>query len=194
MKTTRRSKSPLSFVLIRKGPHDNPFPRQRHELPSLVTFLWNTGCRPYEAYRLRTRHLDLQNSRCLIPSDEMPVHKTGKHGSDRIVYLNGEALEIVKRLATSDPEGMLFLNTKGQPWSINSINSRFARLARAKKVGKRFSPYAYRHGFGTRKIAERKLPDVTIAALMGHKDISMLANYYSHANEVIDDMISAANA
>ena len=42
--------------------------------------------------------------------------------------------------------------------------------------------YALRHGFGTRKLIQGH-DHLTIAALMGHTDGSMLAKIYSHLDQ-----------
>lgn len=160
----------------------------------IVNFYWFTGCRSYEAYRLRLRHLELtpNYNRAVIPCEEMPLHKT-ENGKPRIVYIPDEAIEIVRRLTANmtDPEEFVFKTRKGKPWKRNLLNNRFERLKDT--LGRRLSPYAYRHAFGTRKRAEGKIADLDLAYLMGHQDLSMLKDYYDHAEEMAEEMARKAN-
>ena len=48
------------------------------------------------------------------------------------------------------PEGLLFLTTRGTPWTRFSVRCRFQRLQ--VKLGKRFRHYDFRRAWITRKI------------------------------------------
>lgn len=89
----------------------------------LVTTAWETGARPQELLRVEGRHVDLDNARWVFPPAEAKV-KT----RPRIVYLSDEALPITKRLMVRSPEGPLFRNCAGDPWTPMAINCRFNRL------------------------------------------------------------------
>jgi hypothetical protein len=66
--------------------------------------------------------------------------------------MQGEALEIIQRLVVAHPEGKLFRNRRGLPWSKFAVCNRFYRLSQ--KTGKRMFCYAARHGFATRKLIQ----------------------------------------
>lgn len=140
-------------------------------------FVWSTGARPQEARAIEPRHVDLQNERIVFPKEE----SKGKRKS-RVIYLHGEALEIIKRLMAEGREGHLFLNNRGTPWTKYAVCNRFCRLS--KILGKRMFCYAARHGYGTRKLIQGH-DHLTVAALMGHTDGSMLAKIYSHLDKDI---------
>jgi integrase/recombinase XerC len=89
----------------------------------LLTFSWETGSRPQEAYRLEGRHLDLAHKRIIFPELESKGKK-----KKRIIYLNPTALEIVKRLAAINPTGKLFRNEDGKAWRRNNVACRFSRM------------------------------------------------------------------
>lgn len=141
----------------------------------LFLFVWITGCRPQEVRHVEGRHVDLVHERLVFPAEE----SKGKR-SKRIIYLHGEALEIIKRLMVERKEGKLFLNNRGTPWTKYAICNRFHRLS--KVIGKRMFCYAARHGFGTRKLVQGH-DHLTVATLMGHTDGSMLAKVYAHLDQ-----------
>jgi integrase len=89
----------------------------------LLTFAWETGCRPQEARHVEARHVNLDLARVEIPPAEAKGRKRW-----RIIRLNDKALSIVKRLLETRKEGALFLNTDGQPWKAQAIVCRFQRL------------------------------------------------------------------
>lgn len=149
-------------------PQSDPF----HDL---VVFIWQSGCRPQEARAIEPRHVELARERIVFPAEE----SKGKR-EKRIIYLQGAALEIITRLMANYTEGKLFRNKRGHAWTKYSVCNRFIRISR--KTGKRMFAYAARHGFGTRKLIQGH-DHLTIAAIMGHTDGSMLAKIYSHISD-----------
>lgn len=145
--------------------HDQQF----HDI---LTFCWETGCRPQEAMNLEARHLELKGHRAVYPPDEAKI-KT----RPRIIYLTDDSEEIVKRLAKRFPQGRLFRNAKGEPWHRNNINCRFQRMK--KHIGKKLCLYNLRHSFATR-LLEAGVDALTVAILLGHSDVSMLGKVYQH--------------
>lgn len=141
----------------------------------LLCFVWYSGCRPQEVRQIEPRHVDLERERIIFPVEE----SKGKR-SKRVIYLHGQALEIIKKLIAENRPGKLFLNTRGSEWTKYAICNRFHRIS--EKIGKRLFCYAARHGFGTRKLIQGH-DHLTVAALMGHTDGSMLAKVYSHIDQ-----------
>lgn len=88
----------------------------------LLVTTWETGCRPQESLRVEARHVDLPNSRWVFPETE------GKGDLLRIVYLTDPALAITKRLMLQFPQGKLFRNSEGRPWTTDAVNCGFVRL------------------------------------------------------------------
>lgn len=142
----------------------------------LLRFVWLTGCRPQEVRHIEPRHVDEVHQRIVFPAEE----SKGKRAK-RIIYLQAEAWEIIKRLMADESSGgKLFKNNRGTAWTKYAICNRFHRLS--KVMGKRLFCYAARHGFGTRKLVQGH-DHLTVAALMGHTDGSMLAKVYSHVDQ-----------
>ena len=116
-------------------------PLVRAPFRELATIVWETGCRPQEAVAVEKRHVDLEFGRWVFPADE------SKGKSSRVVYLNEKSLEITKRLCEAHPEGPLFRNEDGQPWTCYAINCTFVRLK--PKLGRKLCLYALRHSWAT---------------------------------------------
>jgi integrase len=91
-------------------------------LRDLLIVTWETGCRPQESLRVEARHTDLTNSRWVFPASE------SKGGLPRVVYLTEVSLEITRRLLLAHPEGKLFRNSRGKPWTTEAVNCGFVRL------------------------------------------------------------------
>jgi integrase len=153
----------------------------------LLVVSWETGCRPQETKAVEARHLQFDLHRWILP----PAEAKGKK-KPRIVYMTPKAEEIVKRLAERYPEGKLFRNVRGRPWTASCVKIAFERLE--KKIGKRYCQYNLRHSFGHRMLTERKLDSLVVAELMGHSSPTMLATTYSHLNANPEHLLRAVGA
>ena len=145
------------------------------EFRDLIITTWETGARPQETLRVAARHVDLKNARWVFPASES---KGGR--LPRVIYLSTEALEITKRLVLTYSTGPLFRNTRGNPWTADSVSCRFTTLQ--KKLGTRYSLYAIRHSWAT-KALQNGVDPITVAVLLGHHDPSMLAKHYQHLSQ-----------
>ena len=133
-----------------------------------------TGVRPQEIRRVEARHFDEGKGTWLFPVEE---NKTGeKTGRPRVVFLPPPVVELCRRLAKEDPEGPLFRNSRGRPWSADTIRLRFKRLRKrlAGKLPDDLCMYLYRHTYATDAL-ENGLNPITVAELLGHSDASMLS-------------------
>lgn len=142
------------------------------EFQDLVTAAWETGCRPQELLKIAARHIDRQNKRWILP----PIEAKGKN-RPRIIYLTDSAWEITERLALKYPEGVIFRNTRGRPWTAYAVNCRFTGLK--KKLDVKYCLYHFRHTFATRML-ESGLDALTVALFLGHANPAMLSVTYQH--------------
>lgn len=147
-----------------------------------LTFAFDTGARPQETRILEARHWDGEKF-TLSPEES-------KGGNDcRVIYCNDRSRVLVERLVKIIPEGPIFHNQDGKPWTPNAVRSRFLRTPKKKgqpKIGlavkmkmKGLCAYTMRHSFCTNALI-RGLDVVTVAALMGHKDATMVMRVYQH--------------
>jgi len=143
-------------------------------LYDLVRVMRETGCRPQEIRRVESRHFD-RAGRCWV----FPIHESKGKRSSRIVHLSAAAFEICQRLALKYPEGRLFRNSKGRPWTTSNLVSRFERLS--KRLGFRVTAYSLRHCWITNAIING-VDLATIATLAGHTSIKMVCMVYQHLN------------
>lgn len=181
----RLNKNPIAYI------EDKP-PRQRREVVytqeqwaavishvadeqfrSLLTFLWETGCRPQEVRILEARHVDIENGIAILP----PSKAKGKKQA-RVLFLNEAALGIVRPLCGLVATGPIFLNTRGNPWTKDAIKCRLNRIK--KKVGLPvLCAYGIRHSYATEGLKNGVDP-ISLSTLMGHSDVSMIARTYQH--------------
>ncbi len=144
----------------------------------IITFCWETGCRPQEAKRIEARHVDLRGQCVVFPKEEAK----GKR-RPRIIHLTDEAAFIVSRLVRKHPHGVLFRNEDGHAWTAQAMACRFTRLK--KHLGIKFACYDLRHGFANRLLTNRA-DSLTVAKIMGHADTRMLSKHYAHLDDEAD--------
>lgn len=138
----------------------------------IVQFLKLTGARPHESCIAEVRHFDRANHCLVFPVDE----SKGKE-VERVIQLGtGEAFEIVQRLALAAGEGPIF-RRKGKAWTNDALNREFDLVE--KVLGFKVFPYQLRHSWITDALI-KGIDPVTIAALSGHRDLSMIQRVYSH--------------
>jgi integrase len=137
--------------------------------------LRDTGARPGEVARVTAAECDLDAGVWVFQK-----HKTdAKTGRPRVVHLPPSVVETCRRLAAIRPEGPLFRNRAGKPWSDNSLAARFYRLRKKLGLGDEATAYALRHGFATQGLA-RGIPIATVAELLGHTSTAMVSRIYGH--------------
>jgi integrase len=142
------------------------------EFRDLVSFAWHAGARAAESSALEARHVDLSHNRIVFPIEEEKMER-----APRVIYLNDAAMTIVKRLVAKHPEGKLFRNTDGVPWTPNATNCRFQRLA--KTTGRKVCLTDFRHTWMNRLLLAG-VDGITVAVLAGHSDVSTLSRTYQH--------------
>lgn len=156
------------------------------DLRELFTFMRLTGMRPGEVRNLTVEGVDWPGS--LI---RLAKHKTRhKTGADRLVPLEGPALQLLGAQRDRYGSGVLFRTRGGKAYSINSIVLQC--LAVSERVGFRVCAYGLgRHSYATGAL-ERGVPEALVAALLGHKGTGMLERHYSHVTSRMDTLRAAA--
>ena len=139
-----------------------------------LTVLIDTGCRPQEMRIVEARHLDLaaQPSPLIHFADgDIPGKPWG-----RDVKLTDRDVDILNRVALAHPQGPLFRNQDGRPWTKNALNCRFQRLKKAKLPFK-VNCYAARHSLAT-NILDNGGSAGAVASLLGHRDPTVVLKFY----------------
>ena len=151
------------------------------DFQDLLIVSWECGCRPQESLRVEKRHFNEKCRRWEFPAQEAK----GKR-KVRFVYLTSNALKITKRRMLKYPEGPIFRNTHGQPWTTYAVNCRFTRLQ--KHIDRKIALYDFRHSF-TERLRQAGIDSVNIAALLGHADLSMVGRVYAHPHVSPDHLL-----
>jgi site-specific recombinase XerD len=73
----------------------------------------------------------------------------------------------------------VFLNSRGQQWTVNAMRLRMTRLKRRLKLADDLCPYLARHAFGTAAVINGVDP-LTVATLLGHTSLEMVSKVYVH--------------
>ena len=150
----------------------------------LLGFAWESGVRPQEIRIIEARHVDLEMRRVVIPPSEAKGRK--RH---RVIYLTDGAAALLAPLVAGRPDGPVFRNSEGAPWTKDAINCAFCRLK--EKIGKKLHLGAWRKGYATEAI-KAGVDLSTLAGLMGHQDGRMLTSVYSKVAQDPEHMAEAA--
>lgn len=145
------------------------------EFRDFLTVLRETGCRPHEARIVEARNVS--GDRWILLRKQSKGKKTC-----RVVRLNPVAQAVVERLCEKHPSGPIFRNTHGSPWTRNAIVHRFHRLRKSVDGLDGVTAYAFRHTFATEALT-RGVDHASVAALMGHRDPTMVLRVYSHVDQ-----------
>jgi integrase len=143
----------------------------------LLILSWDLGARPQEIKGLESRHVDLTQQVCILPTEEEK-----KKRAPRVIYIPTErALEILKKRCKQYPTGPILRNRLGNGWTASAVKTRFANLE--EKLGRRYRQYDFRHTWISKKLVAG-VDSHVVAKLAGHSDTKMLDKIYSH---VADD-------
>jgi len=153
----------------------------------LLTVSWECGSRPQESLRVEKRHFDADNQRWEFPVGE---GKKTRKKAVRYVYLTANAMAITRRRCLKYPEGPIFRNTDGNPWTTYAVACRFSRLE--KHIGRKLALYDFRHSF-TERLRQSGVDSINIAALLGHADLSMLGRTYAHPHTHPEHLLKLLN-
>jgi integrase len=148
-----------------------------------------TGARPGEVRKLTREFINLECGLWVFPPRKS---KTGKRtGKPRVIYLTPPMVELTKQLLARVPEGPLFRNTRGKPWTRNAVRIRFRNLRSKFPELKGIVAYCYRHTYTTEGLV-KGVPIATMAELLGHESTRMIDEAYGHLAEKREHLRDAA--
>ena len=109
-----------------------------------------------------------------------------------LVKFNAPELPVIKRFegrTIKDPTARAAAKAAHQ---VLKTENRKQRGTLAREHPRRFAMYDIRHCFATRKLKEGHDP-ITVAALLGHRDATMLCKHYQELSGDADHLRAAAN-
>ena len=159
--------------------HTNP------AFANVLRILAWTGARPSticqveaQHYRPRMRLWDVESLYRDRESDVKYVKR---------IWLPPQAVELVEKLNREHPVGPVFRNSKGRPWSPETLGTYMYNVRHKFKSTMTIdwpkqSVYIYglRHTFATKFIIEHPDKLEYLRELLGHKDLKMIRKHYGH--------------
>jgi len=151
-------------LLLAKIPDEN--------FKDLLIVSYDCGARPQEVKQLEALHVDLDKHCCILPTEDAKGRRKA-----RVFYIpTDRAFQILNKRVKEYPEGKIFRNRLGNPWTACAVKCRFANLQ--EKVGKRYKQYDFRHTWITRQLVSG-VDSHIVAKLAGHADTNMIHKVYS---------------
>jgi integrase len=146
-----------------------------------------TGARPFsEVCKMTAADMDLEKGVCTLAKWK---NAKKKKGVKRVIYLTEAVADLLRALAGRHPEGPLFRNGRGKPWSRQNITWRFRALG--KRLGiPGLTAYCFRHSYISDALG-RGVPVAVLAELCG-TSIQTIQKHYTHLDQKHDVMREAA--
>lgn len=162
-----------------------------------------TGMRPGELIALQWRDIDFKENqinvcRALESGSWNTLKDPKTDAGTRVIPIRKELLARLQELPKGDPTSPVFLNQAGNMHNMNSVQRLWGSICRAmdieagaevrrnkiveSKIADDLVPYCLRHTFCT-DLQNAGVPINLAKELMGHSDISVTANIYTHRNE-----------
>lgn len=150
----------------------------------LLAMDW-TLCRPGELVRLEWAHIQWGLNLAILPH-----HKTEGTGEPKIIPLVPKMQRLLAWLKSRSNSRFCFVNSRGLPWNIRSINHRMARVR--KRAGlTEVMPYTIRHRAATNAII--KTGDLKMTSLLlGHTSTSTTERYLHLAQQKLVEFANRA--
>jgi integrase/recombinase XerD len=156
---------------------------------AMFRLMLDVGLRVEEVAKLRVSDLMSNNNDRL-----RRLRVRGKGGKERFVWLGPETMQVVQTWLEQRPavaNEAMFITRRNQGFSVRGIQERLAHYCRLAKV--KVSPHQLRHTFG-RRMAEADMPVTSLAALMGHEQVTTTQIYIAGAGKAIQADYQAAIA
>lgn len=124
----------------------------------------------------------------------MRRHKTSKKTKKPItVYLSPCMQTLTRILLSRKRSGPLFVNSRGKPWTTSALGQRMARLRKWLDLPAGTVCYSHRHTYITTALTDGGASLSTVAELVGHKNVRMIAMHYAHLEQQKAHLRQAAN-
>jgi integrase len=153
----------------------------------LLFALRQTGARPQELRELRWEQIKGDHA-------VLRDHKTaGKTRKPRVIHFNPvvQRFLAVARKRSRPGSSHVFLNARGEPWTMDAVRLRVMRLKKKLGLAPDLCCYLIRHGWATGALVNG-VDVATVAELMGHSSLEMVTGVYAHLAEKTSHLQEAA--
>ena len=148
---------------------------------AMIELTYSSGLRVSELVNLKISDLHMQMG---------IIDVFGKGSKERVVPINQNTLELLKRYLTNSrptfenirSKDFLFINRRGEQLTRQSFFLIIKEKAKLAGIAKEISPHKLRHSFASH-LLERGLDLRLIQELLGHEDIST-TEIYTHINNI----------
>jgi len=150
----------------------------------VVRILSWTGARPSTICRVEKQHF--QENLKLWDVEPLYLNRKNKKKYVRRIWLPEKAVDLVERLNYLRPTGPILRNSKGRPWTPDTLGVYLFQLRHKFLSTKTLDwpngmcLYGLRHTFATRFIKEHPDKLEYLRELLGHKDLKMIRKHYGH--------------
>ncbi|PIE97322.1 MAG: hypothetical protein CR988_08300 [Treponema sp.] len=139
----------------------------KHRL--MISLLYGSGLRVSEVIHLRIQDIDWENSLLLI--------RQAKGNKDRYTLLSNSSLDELHKLTEGRKgEDFLFVNMKGGPYSVRTLQVLLRRAAKKTGLPDKVTCHSLRHSFATH-LLENGVDVKTIKDLLGHRSVKTTMVY-----------------
>ncbi len=148
----------------------------------LMQVMLDAGLRASEALKLKVNDLDWMTGKLKV--------RQGKGKKDRILWLNPQALEVLRKWREKRPQQMelLFTTLDGKPLSDRYLRAMVERYSAKADLSKDVHPHTLRHTFATDLYRETKNIRLVQKAL-GHSDLSTTMIYTHIVDDELEDAL-----
>jgi integrase len=152
-----------------------------------VFALEQTGARPFsELAKVTAADVDLEKGTMTMVRWKNSKKQKGKK---RTIYLVEPILDLMRKLVARHPEGPLFRNQIGSPWTRQALTARFRKLAQVLGLPG-LTAYAFRTAYITDALS-RGVPVAVVAELCG-TSIQTINKHYAKIDKKEDVLRDAA--
>ncbi len=154
----------------------------------VVIFALNTGLRAGEIFSLTWDMVDFKNRQVYIQASHTKTKKLYK------IPLNETAYNLLRRLAEKRyPHGYVFVNSKGEPYSVDGQGYRGVFKRACKRAGiENFRFHDLRHTFAS-WVAMQSKDIYAVQRLLNHSDLSMTKRYAHLTDDYLHSVVNAVN-
>lgn len=149
-------------------------------LQYVLDALWHTGNRPGYIITVEAREC--------VDGTWVCGPKPGRKMPKAVIYLNEYMRELTLRNIGKYPEGPIFRNSWGKPWSYDVLKQAI-RETRTRAGIKGLTAYWYRHTYGRRMIDVGT--DYLLLATLMNTSVEMLTRVYGHQRTLTDRLRAA---